>query len=243
MKILEVLLESLEQDALVKDLRIGPFWTAVVSAGCGLAATVAVHDLEGDPPVIEAGRLTGGSARRTAQLALSSSSLERSIGVAAMNSLISPPGDSLEINALDLLLRRGAGKRVALVGHFPFVPRLREAVRTLWVLEKTPLPGDLPEGMAEEVVPLADLLAISASALVYGGLDRLLALRRPGALVVLLGPSAPLTPLWFDLGVDVVSGSRILDIPWVLRQLGEGAIFRQLRQQGIRLCTLVKPGK
>jgi uncharacterized protein (DUF4213/DUF364 family) len=60
--------------------------------------------------------------------------------------------------------------------------------------------------------------------------------------VVLLGPTAPLTPLWFDLGVDVVCGSRIIDVPWVLRQLSEGGIFHQLRQQGVRLCTLLKPG-
>jgi uncharacterized protein (DUF4213/DUF364 family) len=242
MRFIEALLDSIIGDAPLREVRVGPFWTAVWSRHCGLAATVLVREMEGDPPVAEAGQLQQKSARQLAQLALSQRGLERSIGVAALNSLLEPPEGDREINALDWMMERGVGKRVALVGHFPFVPRLRQRVRTLWVLEKTPLPGDLPEMASSEVIPLADILAISGSALVYGGIDELLALKRSGSLAILLGPTTPLSPLCFDFGVDILCGSRVTEPDAVLRQLAEGAIFHQVRQQGIRLCTLARPG-
>lgn len=60
-----------------------------------------------------------------------------------------------ELNAEDVIAELGAGKRVALIGHFPFVPRLRERVGTVWVLEQEPRGEDLPAGAAREVVPAA----------------------------------------------------------------------------------------
>jgi uncharacterized protein (DUF4213/DUF364 family) len=67
-----------------------------------------------------------------------------------------------------------------------------------------------------------------------------MALCRPKALVLVLGPSTPLSPVLFDHGVDILSGSVVEDIDSVLRAVSQGANFRQIHQQGVRLVTMQK---
>ena len=81
--------------------------------GAGLAATQMVHDLEhGRPAVRDAGKLIGRDARELAELALSDSPTERSIGFAALNALIEVDETAcVDRNAEDLILERGRGRR------------------------------------------------------------------------------------------------------------------------------------
>ncbi len=238
MKILEDLIGSLRGDAPAREVRVGRFWTAVLSRGCGLASTVGpeVHE-HGAVYVGEAGRLAGRSALELTGLAQSESTLEAGIGLAAINSLLDvDETHCVELNAAELLIERGRGKKVVLVGHFPFVPALREAAARLWVLELHPRPGDAGAEEAETIVPQADIVAITGSAFINHTIEGLLSLCRPGTLVVVLGPSTPLSPVLFDYGVDVVSGTRVVDVDVALRCLSEGATFRQIR--GVRLLTM-----
>jgi uncharacterized protein (DUF4213/DUF364 family) len=147
-----------------------------------------------------------------------------------------------EVNAAKILFTRGAGKKVAVVGHFPFIPKLRQISAKCWVLEKRPRPGDIPACAASEVIPQADVVAITGTALINGTMGELLRLCRRDSLVMVLGPTTPLTPLWFAYGVDVVSGSQVTDVPKVLRFVSEGAIFTQLHRHGVRLLTMLKEG-
>jgi uncharacterized protein (DUF4213/DUF364 family) len=139
-----------------------------------------------------------------------------------------------------VIASHGAGKRVALVGHFPFIPRLRERVGKLWVLEMRPRDEDLPAEAASEVVPQADVLAITGTTLINHTFEGLMALRRPEALVLVLGPSTPLSPVLFQHGVDILSGSVVEDVDSVLRSVSQGANFRQVHRQGVRLVTMQK---
>ena len=132
----------------------------------------------------------------------------------------------------------GAGRRVAIVGHFPFVERVRQAAAECWVLELHPRPGDLPAGRAAEVLPQADVVALTGTSLINHTFDDLIGLCRPDAFVILLGGSAPLTPVLFDRGVDAVSGTRVVDVPAALQAVGQGATFRQI--PGKRLLTMMR---
>jgi uncharacterized protein (DUF4213/DUF364 family) len=183
--------------------------------------------------------LTGGSALELAKLAYSTSTLEAGIGMAAINSLLEvDEARCVERNAGDLLVERGRGKRVALIGHFPFVPALREAAAHLSVLELRPRPGDAPAGEAELAVPQADVVAITGSAFINHTLEHLLSLCRPDSFVVVLGPTTPLSPVLFDHGAHVISGTRVVDPDLALSCLSQGATFRQIR--GKRLLTLAR---
>ena len=65
-----------------------------------------------------------------------------------------------------------------------------------------------------------------------------MALRRPEALVLVLGPSTPLSPALFDYGVHLLSGAVVQDVEAVLRAVSQGANFRQVRRLGVRLVTM-----
>jgi hypothetical protein len=41
----------------------------------------------------------------------------------------------IELNAAELIVDKGKGKRTAIVGHFPFVPRVRESSKEVWVIK------------------------------------------------------------------------------------------------------------
>jgi uncharacterized protein (DUF4213/DUF364 family) len=129
---------------------------------------------------------------------------------------------------LDLLRRHGEGRRVVIVGHFPFVDSLRQAVGKLWVLERRPRAGDQPADLALELIPRADVVAITGATLVNRTFDDLLALCRVDAFVVVLGPSTPLWPGLFDFGVSALAGADVVDEGAALQAIGQAASFRDL---------------
>jgi len=237
MSILDDLLSNLPDDAPVRSVLVGAHWTAVCSRHCGMAATLMGNQAHGHSKVRDVGRLHTKTARELAEYARSENLLEASLGVAALNSLLDvDESQAVEINAAEVLAEHGRGKNVALVGHFPFIPRLRPAVGQLWVIEQHPVEGEYPAEAAADLIPQAEVVAITGSALINHTLDGLLALRCPEALVMVLGPSTPLSPLLFAYGVTILSGTRVVDESAVLRTVGQGANFQQV--EGVRLLTL-----
>ncbi len=167
--------------------------------------------------------------------------LEAGVGLAAINALLDVDETAcVELNAADVIAERGAGKKVAVVGHFPFVPRLREVAGTLWVLELNPGTGDLPAEEASQVLPESDVVAMTGTSLLNGTFDGLIDLCRPDAYVVVLGATTPLSSALFAVGVDAVSGTRIVDPAKALTAVSQGATFRQI--PGKRLLTLFREG-
>ena len=221
-------------------MRQGIFQTAVLSRGCGLASTprepLGPH---GEVQVADAGHLVDMTGLALARMAYSSSPLEAAIGMAAINSLLDIDEDRCKpLNARDLLAEKGKNKRVAIVGHFPFVEQLRRSTDELWVIEREPREGDFPESEAATLLPEADIVGITGAAFTNHTIGRLLDWCRPDSFVVVLGGTTPLSPVLFDYGVDAVSGARVVDHEAVLRCVSQGANFRQV--QGIRLLTLTR---
>jgi uncharacterized protein (DUF4213/DUF364 family) len=240
MEIISDLLSTLNYDAPVSDIRQGPFQTAVMTRNCGLASTPHDPGPHHDrAPVKEAGLLLERDARELAGLANSLSPAESAIGMATINSLIEID-DSIctELNAADLLADEGTGKKIAIVGHFPFITRLRKIARELWVIEKNPQEGDLAEAAAEDFIPQAQVVGITGTAFTNHTIEHLLGLCRSSAYVVILGGTAPLSPVLFEYGVNAVAGTKVIDNEIVLRCVSQGATFRQIK--GIRLLIMRK---
>ncbi len=239
MTIITELLSSLPDDNQpVRALLVGAHWTVVCSRGCGLASTIIGDKPHAHDKVRDVGRLHEKSARELAEYALSDIALEASIGLAALNSLLEVDEQgAVELNAAEVLVQRGAGKNVALVGHFPFIEKVRQSVGNLWVLEQRPTGDEYPAEAAGELIPRADVVALTGSALINHTLDGLLALCRPDALVVVLGPSTPPSPLLFAHGVDILSGSKVIDETAALRAIAQGATFQQI--EGVKRLTWV----
>jgi uncharacterized protein (DUF4213/DUF364 family) len=239
LKILDDLILSLQGgDAPVQGVHACVFWTAVRSKQCGLASTFRDESPSHDRGVRDVGRLTQKKALELAEYAKSSSQLEASIGMAAINSLVEiEESRCVERNAFDLLVEKGAGKNVAVVGHFPWIPKLKEKAKTLWVLEKRLRQGDLPAEEATKILPQCDAVGITGTSFINHTLDELLGLCKK-AYVVLVGPTSPLSPLLFDYGIDAICGTRVADPEKVIRSISQGATFREV--EGVRLLTLTK---
>jgi uncharacterized protein len=240
MSILDDLISILNFDATVKDIRQGVFHTGVLTRNCGLAATLPRDALRQEPPMIKVpGFLLDKNPRELVQLAYSRSILEAAIGMAAINSLLEIEEDScIELNAGILIKEKGRDKNIAGVGHFPFIPQIREIAKEVWVMEKNPKEGDLPETEADKLIPQADLVAITGTALTNHTLDHLLGLCSPGAYVILLGDTAPLSSVLFDCGVNAISGTMVANPELALRCVSQGANFRQIK--GVKRLTMVR---
>ncbi|HIE10857.1 MAG TPA: hypothetical protein EYP62_04530 [Kiritimatiellae bacterium] len=248
MSLVEEIIASLPQpETAVRGVWCCAFWTLVESRGAGLASSMRS---EGDPyhtdapaAVRGAGALEGRPAGELACYVLEADPVSASIGMAAINSLLDPPAQAVEINAADLLAEKAAGKTLAVVGHFPFVRRLESRVRRLWVFERRPRPGDFAAEMFTAVAPECEVICLSATTIMNHTAETLLASCRPEAFVVMVGPSTPFTPVLFDYGVDVLAGSVVTDAPQALRYLKEGAVFRQLKGRGVQLRSWARSPK
>jgi uncharacterized protein (DUF4213/DUF364 family) len=241
MGVLEEIIGTLPEDLPpLRDIRVGPFWTAAWTDNASIAITIRPSRPPADGfPIPNAGELLDIPTSEIVHWALSPVPIRASIGMAVLNSILLPAPDlEVEIKAQDILMEEGAGKPIALVGHFPFVDELRKVADPLWVLELDPREGDLEASRASEVIPKSEIVAITSSAFVNHTIDELLALSKNARIVMLLGGSTPLSPILLEKGIDFVAGVRAFDPQRLLQSAGQGATFRQL--QGIKLVTLVR---
>lgn len=223
------LLEEIPGDAVVASCLVGRSWTVVDSGGMGIAMT---HRGDSKGTVLHPPH----AGRRLSDLAayLKSWNLyEASLGTAAVNSFYNTP-ERVETwlnkpldavhgpGALTDMLDRISGKKVAVIGHFPDMEVAAERC-ALTVLERDPQEGDLPDFAAEYVLPEQDFVFITGLTVTNKTLPRLLALSAQ-ATVVLMGPSVPLAPWWFEQGVDVLAGMVVVDRDGVWRYCREGGM-------------------
>ena len=244
MKIIEDLISSIPEsgkDTFVKEVRIGPFWTGVWSKYCGLASTTFIHEPNMPPPIKDAGSLTNKNIAELCNFAYSDCLLQASVGIAAINSAIKIDLNQChEINAAEVLFEKGKDKKVVVVGHFPFVKKLGKVAKKLWIVERRPQVGDIPANEAARVIPEADIVAITGTALINRTMESLLTLCPKKSLVMILGASTPLSSVWFDYGVDFISGTRVFNPKLILRMVSEGVTFKQVHGRGIKLLTIQK---
>ena len=234
------------RDFPLKSIQIGINWTTVVVEKdglqqCGLASTVSgSHDHGSEPTIPDPGHLEKNSALELTSWINSGIPLRRSIGCAAINALL--PLDSskwVDQNAETAIQTHGRGKKVVLIGHFPFVEKLKNELGELTVLDLNPSGEDLPASAAPEVLPEADLVAITGMTFINHTLPELLDLCKPEAFILMLGPSTPLSPILYDFGVNLLAGAVVENIPAVLTAISQGANFRQVHKAGVRLVTQV----
>jgi len=219
-------------EATTLDVSVGPFWTVVrTSVRAGLASTMAHADEHPGPPVRLAGSLRRLAPLELAALLRSTSSPEAAIGLAAVNALLdSAAAGAVAGNARELLCERAQGRLLAVIGHFPFTELLRSACRELWVFERVGRlrPGDLEESSMDELLPHAEVVAVTGSAVLNHTVEAIIGRMRPDAFKVMLGPSTPLASCLLARGFDVLCGTVVDDPAAVVRAVSEGAVTDQI---------------
>ncbi len=239
MKIIQNLLNAVQKNAPLQQLLVGAHWTAVQSRHCGMASTVMSQKPHGESAISSAGQLQHLSAKELAAYTLSDNTLEASIGLAALNSLIDIPRKNVvEVNAFKYLAEKGVGKTIAVFGHFPNTKDLQTVAGQLIVFELSPAEGEHGLEDVETLLPSADLVAITSNSIINHSLQDILPHIRENAFSMLLGPSTPLSEVMFDFGLDMLAGVRVNDSRMLFNCIGQGAIFRQVK--GVELVTITR---
>ena len=221
------------RDTMVNDVRLCLHWAVVSSKGCGLAHT---FDTDTEERVKDAGNLTEKRAIDLCEYSKSWNFQEASIGVAAINSLIKPRGKRGD--GFKILYELAKKKKVAFVGHFPKVTDIEEIADTVWIFEKSQKTGDLPDTAVEYLLPKADIVVITGSAVVNKSIQRLLELS--SGFTIIMGPTTPMSPVLFDYGADVLAGCKVKNSRRLIKKISEGASCMKEIKSEIEFITLEK---
>lgn len=213
-----------KNSANVKDARVGVSWTAVHGKYCGLAKTYGIP-VKHNNYTRNMGNLSSMTTLELAEYAQSWNLVEASLGCAAISSMIAPPADSTEINAHNIIMEKGAGAKIVIVGAFPFTNQLMSIAKEACILELDPfqldpIHGILPDSAAEYVIPDCDLFIITGSTLINKSMERLLALARNShAYTIILGPSTIMSEVLFDYGAHMLAGAFVTNPEAVIGKL------------------------
>ena len=241
MKILHDLVQLADKSPQpLKHVSIGVHWTLVESKVPGLASTQIAPPPHYRDTIENVGKLENYTVAQLAALVHSENLLEGTLGLAAINSTIEIDSALCsQENAFETIVKFGQNKNIGIIGHFPFVSRLKDIAENLWVLELVPRPGDMPAENASELLPKCDVVGITATTLINHSFETVMGYCKKDALKIMIGPSTPMTPILFDYGIDVLAGSKVLNSNTVLKQIQQGANFRQLSD--IELLTYFRP--
>lgn len=185
------------------------------------------------------GKLRGRLAKDLLKETAAPSGIRRAVGVATMNALADMCWERRMTPEVEL--RSGvdaygaaeiqAGEHVVVIGAFvPFLKALKRTGQQFTVLELDPAtlkPDELaffrPADEAGTILPAADVVLMTGTTLLNDTLENLLALCRPRARVVMVGPTVGLLPdAFLRRGVDVLGGVRITEPDEFLDLLAEG---------------------
>ncbi len=220
-------------DTKVRNVHVGYTWIGVLSRNCGVAKNLgAPHNTM----VRDIGGLTEKTAFELAEYLRSWNMIEAGLGLAAVNSLMSPRGKNLNVN--DFLLENGIGKKIAMIGHFPIVNELRKCADELWVIEKVPQKGDLPDTASEHFIPKADIVVITSTAIINKSIERLLELSK--GYTIVLGPSTPMSDILFDYGADMIAGIKVMDEERMMTKITEGGGKVKQFEDAIKFLVMEK---
>jgi hypothetical protein len=239
MRLISDLINSLNEDAPVKKITVGAHWTAIQSKYFGIASTTLSDKPHGEGSVKNAGILHQMSAKTLAGYAQSDNALEVSIGLASINSLIKfPTRNLISANAFDVIAEKGSNKNIAIFGHFPNIEQLRATALSVSVFELTPGDGELGLEKIPEILPNAEVVAITSNTIINHTLVMILPHLKPGCFTIMVGPSTPLSPVLFDYGISMLAGIKVVDPELLFQSVSQGAIFRQVK--GVELVTILK---
>lgn len=202
----------------------------IPEAVCCPSSSAQIH-----PP----GKISGRKAIACLDDLEARSPLRRVLAIAVLSALcqsarkLAPPtGYTFRrgVDALDAIdVPRNA--HVVIVGAFvPVIKAMKARGQSFRILEKDPatlkadeMPFFAPAEQAPVEVPKADVLFVTGTTLINDTLEPILAAAKPGATIVVVGPTASVSPEpFFRRGVSLVGGVDVTDPDLLLDLLAEG---------------------
>jgi uncharacterized protein (DUF4213/DUF364 family) len=238
------LISNIPANAVADDIICGWRYTAVTSDGtCGIAGTL---DAGYRQPLLNK-KGAGTKLRDLAECIKSWDFQEASVGQAAINAWFNSTEQLAEqgITLSDTkftedrksdpfiqMQREIEGKRVTVIGHFPYIDQLFKPKCELAVIEKfNPVDGDYPEQATDYLLPNSDFVFISGYTLAEKSLPRYLKLCA-NAYVTVVGPSSPIAPALAKYGVNCVAGLALRNVDDARKiALGHGGSMHSVGQK------------
>ncbi len=222
----DILISGISTELYVKRIIHGMSWIAAeLSDGrYGIALHDTLQSRDRMLPTLE-----GLSAREAAGAVRSWNLLEASEAMAVINAFYNTSERLKELGALcdyDKSCTKGmetAGKKIALIGHMSLQPEALNGAREVYIIERSPKPGDYPDSACEYLLPACDIVIMTASAAINKTLPHLLELSR-NAKTIIIGPTTPMCPELKTLGISRLSGMVVRDRTafehWTLEKSG-----------------------
>jgi len=249
-------------DITIERIAIGVFFTGVKlsdgSGGVAYTPTADLHDHTCCPSMAAErpfpGRLKGTAVSDILKMR-AGTTLARLVTLVVMNALSARflTSDRYPIvydrDALDFVDLTGAG-RIAMVGAFiPFLKVFKTIPAIdLAVIEQkreTLKPDEMrfysPAEEAPRVLPACDTVIITGASISNGTIDDLLSWTRPGARVIVTGPTASILPdALFARNATIVGGVQVTDPDMALDLIAEGLGAYHLFDTCVRKINIAK---
>lgn len=236
----DALIDGIPSGHTVDECMIGLHWTFVRSGDhAGIAMTFQGSSISG----LKNGPYIGRDLHEVAEGIKSWDMLQASVGMAACNAWYNSREKMAELgidrdgkaaktgtgeSIFDEPLEALQGKKVAVIGHFPYIEKQLGDQCDLCVLEREPEGSDFLDSACEYILPEQDFVFITGMTLTNKTLPRLLTLTKT-ARTILVGPSSPITPKLFSFGIDSIAGFYVTDIDQTRALVSQAAhteIFR-----------------
>lgn len=220
----------------VKDVRIGLGYTCVhLDKGNMGVAWTAHNDAGSCTHENRAGKLAGSPASELLDmLSGGDKNLSRTIGLATANALVAglPGRQYAEKDAFDIIGVNNEDK-VVMVGFFgPVIPKLKQSGCKLDILElNSDRPGTMSPQDGKAALAECSVAIITATSIITGTFDDLMAgLGNPRAVIV-LGPSTLMyPPVFTGTPVTHLAGSLVKNVQGVQKIVSEGGGTMLLKQ-------------
>ena len=222
----DILISGISAELYVKRIIHGMSWIAAeLSDGrYGIALHDTLQSRDRMLPTLE-----GLPAREAAGAVRSWNLLEASEAMAVINAFYNTSERLKKLGALcdyDKSCTKGmetVGKKIAIIGHMSLQPEALNGVSEVYIIERSPKPGDYPDSACEYLLPACDIVIMTASAAINKTLPRLLELSK-NAETIIIGPTTPMCPELKTLGISRLSGMVVRDKTaferWTLEKSG-----------------------
>ncbi len=253
------------QEIWVDGLVIGIFFTGVRlstgHAGCAFTPIGEVPEAVCCPSsaarMPPAGNLDGKPASEIVHYSLDPNVLKSAVGIATLNGLsryIIESGNERDYELVKDedgfdLLNIQPYETVSLVGAFgPYIRRLKSMGTPFYIIEKnrqTLRPDEMkyfkPESEMKTALENSQVVIITGTAIVNHTIDAVLSWISNGKRTAIIGPTASMLPdAFFNRGVNVLAGVRILNADLMLKILQQGGSAYHLLKECSQKIAFIK---
>ncbi len=223
-QIYEAIARGVQSEDIIRSAAAAELWAmAETDTATGIAMMTPGDSIA---PMFE--RMEGLSLKEAARAVGSWNLSEASLAMAAANAYYNSmermdafncyePFENYCIAGLEL-----EGKSIAMIGHLRGPEELHQKAKQVYIIERSPLPGDYPDAACDWILPQCDIVLISGSAIINKTLPHLLQLCRD-AYTILTGPTVPMCPELLELGIDRLSGMVVTERPGMRSHVKSGA--------------------